>query len=246
MPDIRHLGARRLKRRKRAQRAQKQSLSRRALKLLAEPLDPTLISERETRDGRFVQYIEGSAAIRQANRIFGPGAWGAEVIGEVAFRPMKLIDPVTESEAAVGMYAATVSVSIRNCSSRSDVGCSFVAEETPEAHEVAYKGAVTDALKRALRHFGVQFGLELRSNDRQAAEASRNELPVSAGRLEEMRRKVVHLSARLGYDEAKARSWTEERYGQRLEELSEEQLADAVRFLADQNNRRNGGRRRAA
>ena len=25
---------------------------------------------------------------------------------------------------------------------------------TPEAHEAAYKGAVTDALKRALRHFG--------------------------------------------------------------------------------------------
>ncbi|MGQ9573265.1 MAG: Rad52/Rad22 family DNA repair protein [Dehalococcoidia bacterium] len=29
------------------------------------------------------------------------------------------------------------------------------AEPLGPAHEVAYKGAVTDALKRALRHFGV-------------------------------------------------------------------------------------------
>ncbi len=248
MADVVNTGARRLKGRKRATRIRKDSLSRRALKLLAEPLDPTLISERETREGRLVQYIEGTAAIKQANRIFGFDAWGAEVIGEVAYRPMKLIDSVTEAQAAVGMYTATVEVAVRGCTPRSDVGCSFVVEETPEAHEAAYKGAVTDAIKRALRHFGGQFGLEVRSNDRQAAiqEAAPNAPPVSPGRLEEMRRKVVQLSARLGDDEAKARSWTQERYGQPLEELNQEQLADAVRFLADQNNRRNGHRRQAA
>jgi hypothetical protein len=148
------------------------------------------------------------------------------------------------------MYAATVRVTVHGCLPKADVGCGFVAEETPEAHEAAYKGAVTDALKRALRHFGDQFGNGLydRRNAVDAA-ASRPATPTSPARLEAMRGKVLDLSQRLGIDDAKARASVEERYGRPLDELGEEQLAAAVRALADQLNRRNGQpaeRRRAA
>jgi DNA recombination protein Rad52 len=218
--------------------------------LLAQPLDHALVSERENRDGRLLQYIEGWVVINQANRIFGHDGWGAEVVGDVAYRPLSLVEPVADAPAAVGMYTATVRVTARGCPAKADVGCAFVAEETPEAHEAAYKGAVTDALKRALRHFGDQFGNGLydRRNAVDAA-ASRPATPTSPARLEAMRGKVLDLSQRLGIDDAKARASVEERYGRPLDELGEEQLAAAVRALADQLNRRNGQpaeRRRAA
>ena len=77
--------------------------------------------------------------------------------------------------------------------------------------------------------------------------------PASPERLEAMRGKVLELSGRLGVEEAKAHSWAQKRYGQPLDALDEQQLADAVRSLAEQLNRRNGrtagkrgGQRKAA
>jgi len=64
--------------------------------------------------------------------------------------------------------------------------------------------------------------------------------PASPERLEAMRRKVLELSGRLSVGEAKAHSWVQKRYGQPLDALDEQQLADAVRSLAEQLNRRNG------
>jgi len=214
--------------------------------LLAQPLDHALVSERELRDGRVIQYIEGWAVINQANRIFGQDGWGAEVVGHVAYRPVSLVDPLTDAPTAIGMYSATVRVTARGCQPKADVGCGFVADETPEAHEAAYKGAVTDALKRALRHFGDQFGNGLydRRNVVDAA-ASRPATPASPARLESMRHKVLDLSQRLGVDETKARASVEKRYGLPLDEMGEEQLAAAIRALADLLNRRNGQLRAA-
>lgn len=166
---------------------------------------------------------------------------------------MSLIDPATDSPLAVGMYTAAVRVTVRGCPARSDVGCGFVAGETPEAHEAAYKGSVTDALKRALRHFGDQFGNGLYDRRNVIDTASPAAAPASDAKLDEMRRKVLELSQRLGVEELKARSWVEERYHEPLDELGEQPLADAVRSLAEQLNARNGrpsgrrsGQRKAA
>jgi len=226
---------------RRASNARADRLPRRVLGLLAEPLDPGLVSERGARDGRLLQYIEGWAAINQANRIFGHDGWGGEVVGEVIYRPMSLADPATDTPLAVGMYTAAVRVTVRGCPARSDVGCAFVAGETPEAHEAAYKGAVTDALKRALRHFGDQFGNSLYDRRNTLDTASpKPAAPASPERLEAMRGKVLELSGRLSVGEAKAHSWVQKRYGQPLDALDEQQLTDAVRSLAEQLNRRNG------
>src|SRR3989304_3046398 len=87
---------------KTASNTRRERLPRRVLALPAEPLDPTLISERGARDGRLLQYIEGWTVINQANRIFGYDGWGGEVVGEVIYRPMSLIDPATDSPLAGG------------------------------------------------------------------------------------------------------------------------------------------------
>ena len=47
---------------------------------LGEPLDEGLVSHRKGRGGRTFAYLEGRAAIDQANRIFGFGGWGYELL----------------------------------------------------------------------------------------------------------------------------------------------------------------------
>ncbi len=219
--------------------APRERMSTRVRGLLAKPLDWLLVSERESRDGRMLRYMDGPTAINQANRIFGYDGWGTELVGEVGFRPVRLSDPDTEATLAVGMYCAVVRVSVRGCAPRSDAGCGFVTADTPEAHEAAYKGAVTDALKRALRYFGDQFGNGL--YDRRAIAELRplTSTPATPKKLEGMRRKVLELSTRIGLDAAEALSRVEKRYGEPLDALTEEQLAEAIRSLADEFNQRN-------
>jgi len=132
-------------------------LPQEALDLLAQPLDPVLIQERAGRDGRVFAYLDGPTVISQANRIFGFDGWGAEVVGDLAYNSNTLANSDGEV-LAIGFYTVAVRVSVVGCPAKSDVGCGFVADNTPEAHEAAAKGAVTDGIKRALRHFGEQFG----------------------------------------------------------------------------------------
>ena len=115
---------------------------------LRQPLDPALVSERKGRGGRRFSYLEGHTAIDQANQVFSYGGWGYELVGDVTLHEFK-------SGAA---YSATIRVTVPGAPSRTDVGFQPVSDESAEGHETAYKGAVTDALKRALRSFGDRFG----------------------------------------------------------------------------------------
>ena len=134
------------------------ALAPRVTEALAQPLDPQLVSQRKGRGGRKFDYIEGHTAIDQANRIFGFGGWGYELVGDVTLRPIEQTDSRTGEVTSTPAYSAVVRVTVPGAPSRTDVGFQPVAEETPEGHETAYKGAVTDALKRALRSFGDRFG----------------------------------------------------------------------------------------
>lgn len=219
--------------------ASRERMSSRVRGLLAKPLDALLISERESRDGRMFRYIDGTTAINQANRIFGYDGWGTEIVGEVGFRPLRLVEPDTETPLALGMYSAVVRVTVRGCAPRSDAGCGFVDADTPEAHEAAYKGAVTDALKRALRFFGDQFGNGL--YDRRSFFDLRGSSSATASnKPEAMRRRVLELSKRIGLDAGRALARIEERFSKPLDELSEEQLSEEIGELADEYNRQNG------
>ncbi len=134
------------------------ALAPRVTEALAQPLDPQLISQRKGRAGRKFDYIEGHTAIDQANRIFGFGGWGYELVGDVTLRPIEQTDSRTGEVTRTAAYSAVVRVTVPGAPSRTDVGFQPVAADTPEDHETAFKGAVTDALKRALRSFGDRFG----------------------------------------------------------------------------------------
>ena len=103
-------------------------------------------------------YLEGHTVIDQANRIFGFGGWGYDLVGNVTLRQLEAVDPRTGEVKTSSAYSAPVRVTVVGAPSRTDVGFHAVTEETSDGHDTALKGAVTDGLKRALRSFGVQFG----------------------------------------------------------------------------------------
>ena len=125
---------------------------------LGQPIDPELVSQRKGRGGRVFDYLEGHAVIDQANRIFGYGGWGYELVENVTLRQIETVDPQTGEVKVAQGYSAPVRVTVAGALPRTDIGVHPVAEETFDGHDTAMKGAVTDGLKRAFRGFGVQFG----------------------------------------------------------------------------------------
>lgn len=205
------------------------SLSREAKRRLRQPLDDVLVAERTTDAGAVVRYLEGWRAIEQANAIFGVDRWGAEVIGEVAYRAFP--GGGRGRTQAGGIYTATVRVTVDGCLPHSDVGVGILAESTGDGHATAYKTAVTDALKRALRHLGDQFG------NRLSAGVDECDLP-EASPPEELRRQVLTIAASAGSDETRTREWIAQRYGCPLDELEGPPLQHAVRALSQGLHRR--------
>ena len=123
-----------------------------------------------------VSYVEGWRVIDRANQIFGFDGWSFEVVEQqlVSERAVEkkgdrgtYTNLVVMVRAKVRVYALGVH--------REDVGfCVGQASESnaDAAHDMAWKGSVTDALKRALRLFGNQFGLALYDKDLEHVGAS--------------------------------------------------------------------------
>jgi DNA repair and recombination protein RAD52 len=128
-------------------------LSKEQIAQLNEPLDTGRVAHRD-QSGKQLSYIEGYDAIDTANQIFGYGEWGYDIIS---------LDISKESSKV--FYTAIIRLSVTGCHSVTDVGIGITPTEKPEGHEMAIKGAVTDALKRALRTFGNQFGNSLYDKD---------------------------------------------------------------------------------
>ncbi len=217
---------------------------------LRQPLDPALVSERKGRGGRRFSYIEGHTAIDQANQVFGYGGWGYELVGEVTLREFK-------SGAA---YSATVRVAVPGAPSRTDVGFQPVSDDSAEGHETAYKGAVTDALKRALRSFGDRFGNGLygdpptsNGHDRRQPQhrqprTEQRPAPASAARSSQsngtrtrstdsdarnLRAQLIDLSAQQGFSEEQVRAAVLRKTGRDLDELGVDDLTPLIASAAD-------------
>ena len=194
--------------------------------LLGCTLDPKLIAQRRGGKGQMVPYLEGYQAINQANRIFGYGQWGAELVGPVGYRELTRTHRGTGEVSTAGMYWASVRVHVRGCEPRSDVGCAFTADDSLEAHDTAIKAAVTDAMKRALRQFGDQFGNAL--YDRA------NPAHTAAGReLADLRAAVLSMGAQLGLDEAATRQQAAKKAGRAFIELEVVDLARVLRAMGE-------------
>ena len=216
---------------------------------LRQPLDPALVSERKGRGGRRFSYIEGHTAIDQANQVFGYGGWGYELVGEVTLREFK-------SGAA---YSATVRVTVPGAPSRTDVGFQPVSDDSAEGHETAYKGAVTDALKRALRSFGDRFGNGLygdpptstghdrRQPQQRRPRSEQRPAPESAARSSQsngtrprptdsdarnLRAQLIDLSAQQGFSEEQVRAAVLRKTGRDLDELSVDDLTPLIASAA--------------
>ena len=121
-------------------------------KKLQEPLNSELVMDREV-SKRNVQYLEGHAAIRNANRIFGFDGWSYEISNLI-------LSPCGENANGNKVVSgqAVIKTTVMGVT-REDVGYGEgIARALPAANEFAGKEAVTDGLKRAFRSFGDQFG----------------------------------------------------------------------------------------
>ncbi len=205
---------------------------------LRQPLDPALVSQRKGRGGRSYDYLEGHTVIDQANAIFGFGGWGYELAGDVTLRRIESVNAKTGEVKVSFAYSAPVRVSVNGAPARTDLGFHIVAEDTPEGHETAAKGAVTDGLKRALRTFGQRFGNGLYADQpagsaRARSQAASNPLRQAPpepddGYLQQLRSKLIELGAAQGFDEDQVRAAVRKQTGKDLDDLTGADLKPLV------------------
>ena len=216
---------------------------------LGQPIDPALVSQRKGRGGKFYDYLEGHAVIDQANRIFGYGGWGYELVGDVTLRQVETVDPQTgEVKVSLG-YSAPVRVTVAGALPRTDTGVHPVTEDNLDGHDTAMKGSVTDGMKRAFRSFGVQFGngfygdQALRSApqpERVATQAKANGKPVQAvsndrneSQAEMLRRRLFEIAAEQGLDQDQVRSAVVDRTAKSIDDLTAAELGPLVEAAAN-------------
>ena len=215
---------------------------------LGQPLDPALASQRKGRGGKSFDYLEGPIVIAQANRIFGYGGWGYELVGDVTLRRIETVNPQTGEVKVEQGYSAPVRVSVAGALPRADIGVHPVAEDTFDGHDTAIKGAVTDGLKRAFRSFGVQFGnafygdqpqvgnspqpqrvpAQANGNSGQAQGRSRSE-----SQIEKLRKRLIEIAAEQGLDEDQVRSAVVDRTGKSIDDLDGTELGPLVEAAAN-------------
>ena len=223
---------------------------------LEQPLDAALVSRRDGRGNRQYDYIEGHTVIDQANKIFGYGGWGYELVGDVSLRRIEKVDVRTGELKVNHAYSAPVRVSVVGAPPRTDVGFHVVTEDTPEGHETAAKGAVTDGLKRALRSFGDRFGNGLygdqpSANGRAGAQASNGRGNGNSGQgnggngrrdgsyLQQLRGRLIDLGAKQGFDEGRVRELVKKQTGRELDDLAARDLKPLVENAARKVNEAN-------
>jgi DNA repair and recombination protein RAD52 len=136
---------------------------------LNQELDSSRIKTRE-KGNINLSYIEGFDVIDTANLIFGYGNW-SYLISKLE----QVSQEQNHNQNYVVCYKAVVKLIVKDENHtksifRQDVGFgSGVAKTLNDAHENAGKEAVTDALKRAMRSFGNQFGNSLYDKSRNHA-----------------------------------------------------------------------------
>ena len=208
---------------------------------LGQPIDPELVSQRKGRGGRVFDYLEGHVVIAQANNIFARGGWGYDTVGDVTLREIETVDPKTGEVKRSQAYAAKVMVNVPGAPSRTDVGFHAVAEETVEGHKTAYKGAVTDALKRALRNYGDQFGNGLYGDHSPVGNRPRPErVPAQAkhseSQVQTLRKQLIEIAVEQGFDEDGVRTAVVDRMGKSIDDLTAAELGPLVEAAANKLN----------
>lgn len=131
---------------------------------LGAPLDAARVKSRQAGGNRpALSYLATHDVIRVANEVFGFGGWGHEVV-ELRQIPATEVTKDGKPGLCVG-YVCTVRLTVEGCVPTSGIGYGDATEyqnsAAVTAHELAAKEAESDALKRALKNYGDQFGLAL-------------------------------------------------------------------------------------
>src|SRR5690242_7052146 len=148
------------------------------VRLLKAKLDPRFIRTRNS-NGTTLSYVEGWHAIAEANRIFGYEAWDRRTVSASC----------VWTEAKTGTYRAVYTAKVRITVRAGEVKvvregsgtCEATAATAGQAHELALKGAETDATKRALATFGNPFGLALYDREQHGVRKQRALTEVRPG-----------------------------------------------------------------
>src|SRR4249919_1960156 len=123
-------------------------------------------------NGTNLHYVEGWHVIAEANRIFGYDAWDRRTLAS------NCVWSGASGQLYAAAYTAKVRVSVRAGDIkviREGSGTGEGKAPTPgQAHDLALKGAETDATKRALATFGNPFGLALYDRDQLGVRKARN------------------------------------------------------------------------
>ena len=222
---------------------------------LDQPLDPALVSQRKGRGGRSFDYLEGHAVIDQANRIFGYGGWGYELVGDVTLRRIETVDKQTGAVTVSLGYSAPVRVTVAGALPRTDLGVHPVTEDNFDGHDTAMKAAVTDGMKRAFRSFGVQFGNAFYGDQTTASAPQPERVPVQANRngrtgqaqsngrsaqappqpttrseeqVETLRKRVMELCIEQGFNEEQVLAAVQKEKGKSIDDLTVAELGELV------------------
>jgi DNA repair and recombination protein RAD52 len=149
---------------------------------LQKPIKREDVAEREAGYGKAkLKYLESYFVIEQANRIFGENNWSMEVkevkeiAKNIAKRPVykdgqkalnKDGSTIFQDNYEV-LFTSIVKITVNGFGSKEDVGSCGGSSKSSflEATEIAYKGCVSDGMKRAFRLFGDQFGNSLYDKD---------------------------------------------------------------------------------
>lgn len=166
-------------------------------KKLDKPLNDSFILTRE-QHGRKLDYIAGYIAIKQANRIFGYDGWEYLITDGPTLHK-------GEDKKGKPFWHVTCRVkTIVLGKEREDVGYSDVqfTKAGKPMIDVAYKGSVTDALKRALRSWGNQFGNSLYDKEEKLDNIQKSELSTEEElKLSEYMQKILDVKSLEELDE---------------------------------------------
>jgi hypothetical protein len=149
--------------------------SAKQLQELRRDLDQRYVRTREV-DGRELSFIGGWYAVSEANRIFGFDRWCRETIES------RCVLSRESRGVYLAVYIAKVRITV-------NVGGTTVVREghgtgegrgasAGDVHDMALKGAETDATKRALATFGNPFGLSLYEHGRLPPVPKKDQLPA--------------------------------------------------------------------
>lgn len=128
------------------------------------PLDSGRVKQRDSFGTGTLSYLETHDVIRTANKIFGFGGWGHEIVELRPIEPCTVTNRDNKTGLQVG-YICIVKLTVTGGVPVSGIGYGDAVEYRQSApitaHELAAKEAESDALKRALKNYGDQFGLAL-------------------------------------------------------------------------------------